>query len=315
MVVRLLFAIGRTLPLRVLHWLGDLTGTIAWLVDGSSRRLALRNIELCFPELGVREHKRMAYRASRHYYKSLLEYPLIWTGPESRVCSLATEVHGRELIDRALADGKGLIVAALHLGSFEAAIIPMSANYPFTGMYKPVRNATIDALSRQGRTRFGAKLVPIVKRQGKRAIGSELLRTLKRGEIVYVLPDRDPPRGQGVFAPYFGINAHSPILAPRLIQATGARLLICTGERLPKGRGFVVRFSEPPAGYDSDDLDVAAAAINQGIEACVCACPDQYWWAYKRFKRRPYGEYCFYKGHQQMPKPDDLKSSGALRPA
>lgn len=313
--MRLLFAVGRVLPLRVLHWLGDLIGGAAWHLDGASRRLALRNIELCFPGLCPKERKRMAYRAARHYYKSLLEYPLIWTGCERRVRGLQVEVHGRERIDRALADGKGLIIAALHLGSFEAAIIPMTAHYPFTGMYKPVKNAAIDALSQQGRTRFGAKLVAIVKRQGKRAIGSELLRALKRGEIVYALPDRDPPRGQGVFAPYFGINAHSPILTARLIQATGARLLICTGERLPKGRGFVIRFSEPPAGYDSDDLCVAATALNQGIEACVRACPDQYWWAYKRFKRRPYGEYCFYKGHRQMPKPDDLKSAATLRPA
>src|SRR3546814_15481098 len=126
----------------------------------------------------------------------------------------------------------------------------MTAHYPFTGMYKPVKNGALDQLSRQGRTRFGGRLVAIVKRQGKRAIGSELLRALKRGEIVYALPDRDPPRGQGVFAPYFGINAHSPILTARLIQATGARLLLCTGERLPKGRGFIVRSEERRVGKE-----------------------------------------------------------------
>ncbi|NGY05318.1 lysophospholipid acyltransferase family protein [Solimonas terrae] len=302
--MRLLFALGRHLPLRVLHFLGDLIGGLAWCFDARRRRLALRNIELCFPERTPREQRRMAYRASQHYYKSLLEYPLIWTGDAGRVHALAVETHGRELIDHALAQGKGLIIAALHLGSFEAAIIPLSAHYPITGMYKPVTNPELDRLSREGRMRFGAKLVAIVKRHGKRAVGSELLRALKRGEIVYALPDRDPPRGQGVFAPYFGINAHSPILSARLIQATGARMLICTGERLPKGRGFIIRLSEPPAGYDSDDLGIAAEALNRGIEACVRACPEQNWWAYERFKRRPFGEYCFYKGTQQLPKPD-----------
>src|SRR3546814_697259 len=244
----------------------------------------------------------MAYRATCHYYKSLIEYPIFWTGDARRVHALGVEIHGRELIDAALAHGKGLVVAAPHLGSFEAAVIPMTAHYRFTGMYKPVKNGALDQLSRQGRTRFGGRLVAIVKRQGKRAIGSELLRALKRGEIVYALPDRDPPRGQGVFAPYFGINAHSPILTARLIQATGARLLLCTGERLPKGRGFIVRFIEPPVGYDSDDLGVATTALNRGIENCVRACPDQNWWAYKRFRRRPYGEYCLYNGEQQLPK-------------
>src|SRR3546814_17753433 len=110
----------------------------------------------------------------------------------------------------------------------------------------------------------------MVKRQGKRAIGSELLRALKRGEIVYALPDRDPPRGQGVFAPYFGINAPSPLLTARLIQATGARLLLCTGDRLPQGRGFIARFIEPPVGYDRHDLGVATTNSQQRRVGAEC---------------------------------------------
>lgn len=313
--MRLLFAVGRHLPLRVLHVFGDLLGIAAWHLDGAKRRLALRNIELCFPELPANQQRAMAYRASRHYFKSLIEYPLIWTGDPKRVNGLVVETHGRELIDQALAHGKGLIIAAMHLGAFEIGVIPLSARYPMTGMYKPVANAALDHFSRHGRTRFGGRLVAIVKRQGKRAVGSELLRALKRGEIIYALPDRDPPRGQGVFAPYFGINAHSPILTARLIQATGARLLLCTGERLPKGRGFIVRFSEPPAGYDSADLCEAMTALNRGIENCVRACPDQNWWAYKRFKRRPFGEYCLYSGEQQLAKDAPADASGSSQSA
>src|SRR3546814_18425954 len=130
----------------------------------------------------------------------------------------------------------------------------------------------------------------MVKRQGKRAIGSELLRALKRGEIVYALPDRDPPRGQGVFAPYFGINAHSPILTARLIQATGARLVLCTGERLLKGRGFIVRFIQPPVGYDSEHLGVATQALNRDIETSLRACPCKHRWEYTRYS-------CLHDGH------------------
>lgn len=294
--------IGRHLPLRVLHLLGDGIGFLAWCASGNSRRLAIRNLELCFPSMLPAERRRMGRAAFQHYMKSLLEYPLVWTGKPERLASLAVEIHGRELIDQAMANGKGLIIAAMHLGSFEMGIIPMSAHYPMTGMYKPVKNQALDALSRQGRTRFGGKVIPIIKRQGKRAVGSDVLRALKRGEIIYTMPDRDPPRGHGVFAPYFGIDAHSPVLIPRLVQATGARVLICTSERLPKGRGFIIRFEEPPAGYASADPCEAAAALNAGMEACVRAFPDQYWWIYKRFKRRPYGDCCFYSGARQAAK-------------
>lgn len=298
-IARLVFLLGRNLPLRVLHALGGVIGWIAWHLQGSRRRLALCNVRLCFPELSRAEQRRIARRSFGHYYKTLLEYPLLWTGKAERVHGLVAETCGGELVDRALAEGKGLILAAMHLGSFEAGIIPLSAHYPLTGMYKPVKNRALDLLSQRGRSRFGAQLVAIVKRQdprqGKRAVGSQLLRALKRGEVIYVLPDRDPPRGHGIYAPYFGIRAHSPVLAPKLVQATGAKLLICVGERLPGARGFRISFEEPPAGFDSPDLDVATAAINAALEARVRACPEQYWWAYKRFKRRPQDERCFYK--------------------
>jgi KDO2-lipid IV(A) lauroyltransferase len=302
---------GRHLPLRMLHLLGDIAGTLLWWINGEGRRIALRNIELCFPRLNAHERKRVARSSFRHYCKSLLEYPLLWTGCPDRLRSLAAEVRGKELLDRALADGKGVIIAAMHLGSFEAAIIPMSAQYKLTGMYKPVKSATLDTLSRHGRTRLGGKIVPIVKRQGKHAVGSDVLRALKRGDIIYTMPDRDPPRGQGVFAPYFGVEAHSPILVPRLVEATGARVLICTGERLPKGRGYIIHFEEPAAGYHSADPYEAVTALNAAMEACVRAFPEQYWWNYKRFKRRPYGDSCLYDGVPQMPKPDALDELSA----
>ncbi len=303
MITRLFFLLARHLPLRTIHRLGDILGWLAWQIGGAQKRLALRNLELCLPELALLERRRIAYESFGHYYKTLLECPLIWTGDADRVRALTFDKQGLDLVDRALAQRQGLIVAAMHLGSFEAGIIPMSEHYPMTGMYKPLKQKTFDALSYQGRTRFGGKLVAIVKRQGKRAIGSQLLRALKRGEIIYALPDRDPPRGQGVFAPYFGITAHSPVLIPKLIQATGAKLLICIGERLPQARGFVIRFHEPPPGYDSGDVAVAAAALNAGMEACVRACPEQYWWGYKRFKRRPPGEAGLYDDARQSEPP------------
>src|SRR3546814_5542749 len=133
--------------MRISDWSSDVCSSD--LFDSAKRQLSLRNIELCLPELPVAEQRTMAYRATCHYYKSLIEYPLIWTGDARRVHALGVEIHGRELIDAALAHGKGLVVAALHLGSFEAAVIPMTAHYPFTGMYKPVKNGALDQLSRQ----------------------------------------------------------------------------------------------------------------------------------------------------------------------
>ena len=287
------------LPLRLMHGLAVIVGWVAWHLGGEKKRLSRLNVDLCFPELSAAERRRIVYRSFGHYYKTLFEYPLIYLGDADRLRALTVEVRGQHLLDEALAHGKGVILAAMHLGSFEVGAIPMSERYTMTGLFKPVRHAAISELALKGRTRFGGQVVPIVKRNGKRAVGSQLLRALKRGEIIYAVPDRDPPRGQGVFAPFFGIEAHSPVLIPKLMQASGAKLLICYGERLPKARGFVMHFVEPPAGHDSEDLQVAAAAINAGTEACVRAHPEQYWWGYMRFKRRPYGQVCYYRNKVQ----------------
>lgn len=300
MLIKFLFLLVSKLPLPVLHLAGVLIGRLYWRFAKSKRHLALCNLRLCFPEWSEAERERIGRRSCEHYIKTLLETPLIWVGSARRVCGLVKCVDGGERVDAALAHGKGLIIAAMHLGNFEAGITPMAARYPMTGLFKPVKYPALCELSRRGRTRFGGTVIPIIKRNGKRAVGSQLLRALKRGEIIYALPDRDPPRGQGVFAPFFGVEAHSPVLVPKLVQATGARLLFCVGERLPRAGGFRVRFVEPPAGWDSPDLDVATAAVNAGVEACVRQCPEQYWWAYKRFKRRPYGQTCVYRGTVQL---------------
>jgi KDO2-lipid IV(A) lauroyltransferase len=285
-VTRAVFAVGKRLSLPMIHRLGAVVGWISWQIGGSPKRLALDNIARCLPELDAAAQRRLARRSFDHHFQMMLESPLIWIGDADRVRALAVETRGAELVDQALAQGKGLIIAAIHLGSFEAGIIPMSERYTMTGLFKPTRHAAVDELSCQGRTRFGGKMVAIVRRNGKRAVGSDLLRALKRGETIYALPDRDPPRGQGVFAPYFGVTAHSPVLIPKLVQATGAKLLFCIGERLPDARGFRIHFIPAPPGYDSEDLTVAATAINAGIETCVRMFPEQYWWGYKRFKRQ-----------------------------
>lgn len=311
MVIKLLLTLASRLPLGVLHALGGFAGRVAWRLAGKQRQLALRNLELCFPQWSEPRRREVGRASFENYYRTLFETPLIWLGPARRVFALEAETVGAHLIDDALAHGKGLVLAAMHLGNFEAGITPMAARYPMTGLFKPLKNATMSELSCRGRTRFGGEVVPIVKRNGKRAVGSQLLRALKRGEIVYALPDRDPPRGQGVFVPFFGVEAHSPVLVPKLLQATGARLLLCVGERLPDARGFRVEFVEPPAGWDSPDVETAAAAINAGIEACVRRLPEQYWWSYKRFKRRRYGEICYYKGTVQQPPPEELSAPPA----
>ena len=127
-------------------------------------------------------------------------------------------------------------------------------------------------------------------------VREKMLECLGRGEIVYMLPDQDPPPGRGVFAPFFGHPAHTPTLASKLIAETGAPALFLVGERLPAGAGYRLHVLEPPAGIRSPDLATSVAAMNRGIEQCIAVCPEQYWWGYRRFRRSPEGQSDFYAG-------------------
>lgn len=272
------------LPLGALHALGATLGTLLWLIPNKHRHVALLHLKLCLPELDRRERERVTRASLRHIGRMLAEAPRLWFGPEQSVRRLVLEVHGEERIHAGLAAGRGVIVVAPHIGAWEMVGLYCSQLHPMTSLYKPQKGA-VDAMIRKGRERFGAHLVPSEGSGVK-----NLLKTLRRGDIAGILPDQDPPRGGGVFAPFFGIPAHTPPLVSRLAERTGAVVIFTYAERLPRSRGYRVHFLPAPPGTDAPDRIAAAAALNRGVENLVRQLPEQYWWSYRRFRRRPPGE-------------------------
>jgi len=282
--MRVLFHTLARLPLWLLHVIGDLIGWLLWWLPNGRRMVAMRNIDLCLPELPAAERRRLARRSVQHEVKTILEMPVVWLGNEQRVLSLVREWRNKQLLDEALSHGKGMILLTLHQGNWEAPAIPFSRDYAATGLYKPQPGA-INDLSVIGRGRFGGQLVP-----AEGGVGRKLVEILARNETVYFMPDQDPPEGRGVYAPFFGIQAHTPTLVAKLVRQTGARVVFFYGERLPRGAGFIAHFFAAPEAIYSDDVEASVAGMNAGLERCARDCLEQYWWGYKRFRRRPHGE-------------------------
>lgn len=277
----LAYRILAQLPLPILHLIGTLLGYLLWMIPNKHRDIAATNIRLCLPELSNPLQRRLLRRAMVQAGRALAEGPLIWHGPERRVLNLLKRIEGYELVTEALTRGQGVITAAPHLGAWEVAGLEYSRLHPITSLYK-TQKGDWDRLIKAGRERFGAQLVPS-DNSGVR----KLLATLRQGETAGILPDQDPPAGSGVFADFFGIPAHTPVLLQRLARRTGATVVYMYAERLSWGRGFVLHFAAAPTDVDHEDDHVAAHAINQGVETCVRLLPEQYWWAYARFRRRP----------------------------
>lgn len=282
--MRLLFHVLARLPLVVLHGLGNLIGWVLWIFPNGRRHAAYRNLAVCMPELTLAQRHRLVRRSLCHEVKTILEMPVIWLAPAQRVLAMDKEWRGAEVIDQALAQGKGMILLTLHQGNWEASAIPFSKRYAATGLYKP-QPGTVNDLSVQGRSRFGGKLLA-----AEGGVGRQCVEVLARNETIYFMPDQDPPKGRGVYAPFFGVPAHTPTLVAKLVKLSGAPVVFFYGERLPWGRGFIAHwFAAPPEIY-SEDLETSVAGMNAGLERCARDCPEQYWWGYKRFRRRPEGQ-------------------------
>jgi KDO2-lipid IV(A) lauroyltransferase len=287
-ILRLL-RLAALLPLPVAHALGTAIGLCLYAFPTESRRVARRNLELCFPALTPRERRGLLRRALAETGKGLLEAGALWLWPPHRVLDRVREVVGAAELERALVRGRGVVLLAPHLGCWELAGLYCSTRHPMTILYRPFPTATVDALMRAARERVGARLVPADAR-GVLA----LRRALQRGELVGILPDQDPARGAGVFAPFFGVPAHTMTLAGRLLAQSGATALFVFGERLPRGEGFRLHFLAADETVADADREVAASALNQGIERCIARAPAQYLWVYRRFKTRPQGVPSYY---------------------
>jgi KDO2-lipid IV(A) lauroyltransferase len=289
MYVPLSYRILSWFSLRWAHRIGAALGWLIAKVPNKRLQIAETNIALCYPELDEKQQRWLVKKSFSHTGRMLSELGPIWFGgTNGSVLSLVVETVGEEKIKRHLDAGQGVILAAPHVGSWEALGMYLSERYQLTGMYKPLKGP-IDASVRQSRERLGAKLVP-ADNSGVRA----LLKALRSGQLTAILPDQDPARDAGVFAPFFDTPANTPLLLVRLAQRTKAPVVFSWAERLPHGQGFRIHFIDAPDGLYDPDPEVAAAALNRGVERCIEPNPEQYWWSYPRFRRQPLGSRSLY---------------------
>jgi KDO2-lipid IV(A) lauroyltransferase len=281
----LLLRLLGALPLPLLHGIGVLSGQLFSLIPNRHRRVTWRNLALCYPELAERQRARLLVQSLQETGKTFMETALMWSGSRRRLLGLVRAVEGEALLRAALAQGKGVILAAPHLGSWELIGHYIAASAPITCLYKPPRSPAVEAAMRAGRTHLKVKLAATDSGGVK-----NLLSILKAGEVAGILPDQDPSDGSGLFAPFFGIAANTMTLLPRLAAKSGATVLVSYAERLPWGRGYRLHFIPCDAALNGRDPLQAATALNAAVEAAIRHCPAQYQWSYKRFRSRPPGE-------------------------
>ncbi len=278
----LLPLIGR-LPLALLLPLGALTGELMWLFRTRARSTTEYNLARCLPELSAAERARLVRQRLREFGRNALAMVHVWFEVPSRLHSVIHTVEGEDLLRQALSSGKGLIVLGPHIGNWELAGRYLGLHYGITTMYLPNRNnPDLDALVRRVRAQDGASVVP-ADGSGVRA----LLKELKRGGVIGVLPDQEPKQAGAEFAPFFGTPALTMTLISNLVQRTGACAV--TVSSLREGCGYRLLFRDVDPKLYSAELSESLDGLNRSVEACAREDLAQYQWEYKRFRHQPPG--------------------------
>lgn len=277
----LAWTVGR-LPLSAQRGLGRAAGGVVLGLNRRAARVARRNLELIQPDWSAAQRQAALAGILRATGSNAMETLRIWTRPRADNLRLVRAVHGRALLDDALAKGRGLIIAAPHFGNWELLIEYLAEVAPFSLVYRVPEKAAGDVFLRLARSGHNVQLVP-----AESTAMRPLFRALKAGEIVGITPDQQPKLGAGEFAPFFGRNALTLSLIPKLAERSGAPVLFAYAE--PTADGFEIRIEAAPDTIGGADLSAAIAAMNRGVEAIARRDLRQYQWTYKRFSRRPPG--------------------------
>lgn len=270
-----LFRLLARLSLPWAHRLGGWAGWLAWWSSTKHRTRLRANLANA---LGRDDGAVLSASIAEHG-RQMLELPYVWLRPQQEVLSRIVRVEGQALIEEARAAGSSLLFLTPHLGCFEMCAQFCSTFGPITVLFRPPRQASLQPLMEAGRARGDIRVAPADVSGVRR-----LVKALRSGEMVGMLPDQAPREGEGVWAPFFGKPAWTMTLAARLSEVKGVKVLMIWTERLPRGEGYVVRVSEPLEPI-AGALDERARIINREIERLIMACPQQYLFAYDRYKR------------------------------
>ncbi len=272
----LIFSLLARLPLGLLQRFGVLAGWLTYALSPTYRRRLRANLDHA---LGPDEAARVWRRAVGETGKQALEMPWMLLRPQADLVARIVRTSGWEHVEAAEAAGGGILFITPHLGCFEITAQFFSTHRPITVLYRAPKKAVLQPFINAGRSRGDMHLAPADLSGVRR-----LIKALRAGEAVGMLPDQVPGAGEGAWLPFFGRPAYTMTLAARLSEVPGVSTIFAWAERLPDGQGFHLHLRPPLTPLDGN-TETRAAAINREMEAQIRENPAQYLWGYNRYKQ------------------------------
>lgn len=272
------------LPYKVQLCIGRVLGGLMYRVAGDRRRIAARNLELCFPEKTAAERERLLKDNFASTGIAFFEMAMSWWWSKPRLAKLA-QVEGLEHLEHAQREGKGVILMAFHFTTLEIGAALLGQKHTIDGMYREHNNPLFDFIQRRGRERHNADSLA-VERDDVRG----MLKLLRSGRAIWYAPDQDYGSKQSIFVPLFGIPAATVTATSKFAKLGKAQVVPFTQQRLADGSGYKLVIHAPLSDFPGESDEADCLRINQWVERAIRECPEQYLWAHRRFKTRPPGE-------------------------
>lgn len=275
------------LPLGVQALIGNSLGWVAYLLADRRKRIARRNLELCFPEKNQAEIRRLLRKNLQATVRAALEHGLLIWASANRLEKIV-RVEGREHLDACR--GQPVILLAPHFIGLDMGGVRMTMLTRISSIYSRARNTITNQHLLHARSRFN-QTVLASRHEGIRP----LIKIIQSGLPFYYLPDQDYGRRESIFVPFFGVAAATIPALTRLSKVAGARVVPAVTRQLPGGQGYVLKFYPAWDNYPSGNVEADTRRMNAFIEDRVREMPEQYLWAHRRFKTRPQGEPSLYE--------------------
>lgn len=267
------------LPFSWLMALGTAIGWLAYPLLRQRRRIAAINLSICFPGLSERQRRALVRAHFVSLGRGLLEVPLAWWAPDTRLQPLC-RVEGIEHLEQARASGKGVILLSAHFTSLELTARLLFPRIPFLPVYRPHDDPVQEHVIAGSRAYWTGEAI-------SRERPKEILRALRKGEVVWYAPDQNSGRKSAVFVPFCGELASTSIGTSKLAGITGAAVVPFKAVRRADASGYQLTIEPPLENFPSGDAEADATRINAVIERWVREAPEQYLWIHRRFRTRP----------------------------
>lgn len=285
LIFKSILKLSKALSLKNNRSFARFIGKLVWRLSKKNKQVTLTNLSRCYPDLSTKETEELAKKTINATIMNMMELGKLWD-KNLKTDELIDNIHGINAFDKALKQGKGLLLAVPHMGNWEVLNLVLAKFDKFAFLYKPpsdkkVEKTLVDFRGKSKALQIEANLKGVRK----------IMIHLKDKGFIAILPDQRPKGGQGVFAPFYGIPTYTMTLFSKLAVKTKVPVFFAYALRTQNG--FDVHFEESEDEI-RQDLDTSVAYMNSKIQQIVDKAPEQYQWTYKRFSIQSEGEPPFY---------------------